>query len=125
MLETKNIDYIEEALTFLKSLLEKKILNLKTSRNRKASQIISNILNKGMIRNYQRQFIEYQNKKAKLEDTGIKEKSDEYIKTQVNFKHSRDILKNLTKEKMKIKEDINSYIDKISEHQTKLETLLD
>lgn len=125
MLNIKNIVFIEEALLFLQGLLEKKMLKLKTSRNRKASQIISTILKKNMIRDYQKQFKEYHNKKAKLEDTGIKEKSNEYNQIQANFKQSSDMISNLTKEKMKIKEDINSYNVKIHEHHTKLETLLD
>ncbi len=125
MLNAKNINFIEETLLFLQGLLDNKKLKLKSSRNRKASRIISTILKKSMIRDYHKQFVEYHNKKAKLEDTGVKEKSDEYDKTQANFKKSSDMISTLKKEKKKIQEDINSCTAKINEHHIKLETLLD
>jgi hypothetical protein len=119
--EDKNL---KDALIHLQSLLKSRKLNLKTSRRRKALEVISNFLKKDKILEYKNRFTELNEEEQQKLESGALEKISELEENNKRVKQLKDKLKEITKEENTIRDQITLTKGKISEYNMKLEELL-
>ncbi len=124
LLKIRNIKILEDALIYLQNLLKEKKLNLKTSRNKKALEVISNLLHKDKILEYKRRFNELNKEEQRKLESGASDKISELENIKKRVKQLKEELEEIIKEKNTIEEQIASCKEKTSEYNTKLKELM-
>lgn len=125
LLKTGNTSTIEAALTFLQGLLKDKKLDLKASRNKKALEVISNLLTENKIDEYGKKFSEYQDeKRRKLESTATLEKESKLNQVKKDYRQKKDRFKKLLKEKERIENELTISKEKEAEYNLRLKELI-
>jgi len=124
LLELKDVKTIEEALIYLQELLRSKKLNLKSSRNKKGLESISNILKDNRLEDYKKKFDEYAEQKNQLDAEGVIGKTSEFEDIKAEFQKKNEVLDNTMNEKRRIEENITFCEERIKDCRTKLEELI-
>jgi len=125
LLKTGNTSTIEAALTFLQGLLKDRKLDLKASRNKKALEVISNLLTENKIDEYGKKFSEYQDeKRRKLESTATLEKESKLNQVKKDYRQKKDRFKKLLKEKERIENELTISKEKEAEYNLRLKELI-